>query len=108
MNAIAEPVQASHSRERSALGWLRSRRQLVFGGLAVTLLLMAGTFGRPWLEALGIGSVVLGLLPCAAMCAVGAVHGRAWRLLEAGRRARRCGSAPGRSWRSGADLKEAR
>lgn len=71
MNAIAEPVQASHSRERSALGWLRSRRRLVFGGLAVTLLLMAGTFGRPWLEALGIGSVVLGLLPCAAMCAVG-------------------------------------
>jgi len=43
----------------------------VFSGLAVTLLLAASTFGRPWLEALGVGSAVLGLLPCAAMCAAG-------------------------------------
>jgi len=28
-------------------------------------------FDRPWLEALGVGSAVLSLLPCAAMCAAG-------------------------------------
>ncbi len=71
MTAIPVPNQILPGRRNPALGWLRVRPRLVFGGLAVALLLAAGTFGRPWLEALGIGSAVLSLLPCAAMCAAG-------------------------------------
>ena len=65
MNAVARQARGS------TIEWIWPRRRLVFGGLAVVLLLAASTFGRPWLEALGIGSVVLSLLPCAAMCAAG-------------------------------------
>lgn len=64
-------TQALPARRNPALGWLRARPRLVFGGLAVALLLTAATFGRPWLEALGIGSAVLSLLPCAAICPAG-------------------------------------
>uniref|UniRef100_UPI001BFDD893 hypothetical protein n=1 Tax=Campylobacter jejuni TaxID=197 RepID=UPI001BFDD893 len=74
MNATAEAAPTMpdrRSRRLPALGWLRARPRLVFGALAVALLLAASTFGRPWLEALGVGSLVLSLLPCAAMCAAG-------------------------------------
>jgi len=71
MTTVSVPTQVLPGRRNPALGWLRARPRLVFGGLAVALLLAAGTFGRPWLEALGIGSAVLSLLPCAAMCAAG-------------------------------------
>lgn len=62
---------ATWSRARSAASWLKARPRLIFGGLAVILLMAAGTLGRPWLEALGIGSAFVSLLPCAAMCAAG-------------------------------------
>ena len=71
MTALPVPNQALPGQRKPALGWLRARPRLVFGGLAVALLLTAGTFGRPWLEALGVGSAVLSLLPCAGMCAAG-------------------------------------
>ena len=71
MMTISVPTPVLPGRRNPALGWLRARPRLVFGGLAVALLLAVGTFGRPWLEALGIGSAVLSLLPCAAMCAAG-------------------------------------
>ena len=71
MTTVSVPIQASPEQRNPALGWLRARPRLVFGGLAVMLLLAASTFGRLWLEALGVGSAVLGLLPCAAMCAAG-------------------------------------
>lgn len=64
-------VQVSPGQRNPVLGWMRARPRLVFGGLAAVLLLAASTLGRPWLEALGIGSAVLSLLPCAAMCAAG-------------------------------------
>jgi hypothetical protein len=74
MNTVAEAARTMpdlRPRRLPVLGWLLARPRLVFGGLAVALLLAASTFGRPWLEALGVGSAVLSLLPCAAMCAAG-------------------------------------
>lgn len=72
MNTIAYPAESVPARRvRQMAGWLGARRRLVFGGLAVALLLSAATFGRPWLEAIGVGSAVISLLPCAAMCAAG-------------------------------------
>lgn len=72
MNMVAGPARTLPDLQpRSVAGWLRARPRIVFGGLSVALLEAAGTFGRPWLEALGIGSAVLSLLPCAAMCAAG-------------------------------------
>lgn len=71
MTTLSVPTRVLLVQRNPALGWLRARPRLVFGGLAASLLLAANTFGRPWLEALGIGSAVLSLLPCAAMCAAG-------------------------------------
>lgn len=71
MTQISVPIQASPKQPNSVFDWLRARPRLVFGGLAIGLLLAASILGRPWLEALGIGSAVLSLLPCAAMCAAG-------------------------------------
>lgn len=71
MTTVSVPTQALSEQRNPVFGWLRARPRLVFGGIAVVLLLAASTFGRPWLEALGVGSAVLGLLPCAAMCAAG-------------------------------------
>lgn len=71
MTTVSVPTRALPGRRQPVLGWLRARPRLVFGGLAASLLLAASTFGRPWLEALGIGSAVLGLLPCGVMCAAG-------------------------------------
>ena len=79
MNAISAAARTESDlrhRQPPVLGWLRVRPRLVFGGLAVVLLVAASTFGRPWLEALGVGSAVLSLLPCAAMCAAGLCMGR--------------------------------
>ncbi len=72
MSTVAEPARTLPDlRPRFVAGWLRARPRVVFGGLAVALLAAAGTFGRPWLEALGLASAVLSLLTCAAMCAAG-------------------------------------
>ena len=71
MTTVSVPTQGLPGKRNPALGWLRARPRIVFGGLAVALLLSASVFGRPWLDALGIGSVVLSLVPCAAMCAAG-------------------------------------
>jgi hypothetical protein len=74
MNTVAEAARTMpdlRPRRLPVLGWLLARPRLVFGGLAAAPLLAASTFGRPWLEALGVGSAVLSLLPCAAMCAAG-------------------------------------
>lgn len=66
----------TRSEAPSVPGWMQVNLRLVLGVLAVALLLAASTLGRPWLEALGIGSAVLSLLPCAAMCAAGLCMGR--------------------------------
>jgi len=71
MNTVAAPSQASRSQVIPVPDWVRSGPRLVFGGLAAALLLAAGAFGQPWLETLGVGSIVLSFLPCAAMCAAG-------------------------------------
>ena len=71
MTTVSIPTQALPGQRSPVLGWLRARPRLVSGGLAGALLLAASTFGRPWLEALGVGSAVSSLLPCAAMCAAG-------------------------------------
>ena len=71
MTTVSASIQASPEQRNQVVSWLRTRPRLVFGGFAVALLLAASTLGRPWLEALGVGSAVLSLLPCAAMCAAG-------------------------------------
>jgi hypothetical protein len=71
MTTVSVRTQALPGQRKPVPGWLYVRPRLVFGGLAVALLLAATTFGRPWLEALGIGSAILSLAPCAAMCAAG-------------------------------------
>lgn len=49
--------------------WLRGRRVLMLGVFA---LVGAGlALGWPWLVAFGLAPLVLSLLPCAAMCALG-------------------------------------
>ena len=49
--------------------WLRGRRAVMLGLLA---LVGAGlALGWPWLVAFGLAPLVLSLLPCAAMCALG-------------------------------------
>lgn len=87
MNTVAAPSQASRSQVIPVPDWVRSRPRLVFGGLAAALLLAAGAFGQPWLETLGVGSVVLSFLPCAAMCAAGlCMKGGRWKLRALRRR----------------------
>lgn len=49
--------------------WLRSRRALVLGIVAVGVAALA--LGWPWVAAAGLAPLALTLLPCAMMCAVG-------------------------------------
>lgn len=53
--------------------WLCGRRGLILG---VVVLIGGGTaLGWPWLLALGVAPILLSLLPCAAMCALGLCMG---------------------------------
>jgi len=45
------------------------RRGVLLGALATVGVGL--TFGWPWLAALGVAPILISLLPCAAMCAVG-------------------------------------
>ena len=49
--------------------YLRGRRGLI--ALAIVALILGGALGWNWLVAIGIAPLLLGLLPCAAMCALG-------------------------------------
>lgn len=53
----------------SRFSWLGGRRGMIVGAVAVVGAGLA--FGWPTLVALGIAPILLSLLPCAAMCALG-------------------------------------
>jgi hypothetical protein len=49
--------------------WLRGRRAVMLGVFALVVAGLA--LGWPWLTAFGLAPLVLSLMPCAAMCALG-------------------------------------
>ena len=50
-------------------GWFSSRNVLIAG---IVLAVAAGLFfGWNWIAAAGVASLILGILPCLAMCALG-------------------------------------
>ncbi|MBU8541918.1 hypothetical protein [Falsiroseomonas tokyonensis] len=75
MNALTLPTSPGETppdRWRLAdrlPSWLRGRRAVMLG--VVTLVIAGLAFGWPWLVAFGLAPLVLSLLPCAAMCALG-------------------------------------
>lgn len=54
--------------------WLRGRRGALLG--AVALAGGGAALGWPWLVAFGVAPLVLSLLPCAAICALGLCMGK--------------------------------
>ncbi|MBI0537434.1 hypothetical protein D9599_17885 [Roseomonas sp. KE2513] len=74
MNALTLPKPAGRAAPQRRLAgylpsWLRGRRAVMLGVFA---LVGAGlALGWPWLVAFGLAPLVLSLLPCAAMCALG-------------------------------------
>ncbi len=54
--------------------WLRGRRGVLLG--VVALAGGGAALGWPWLVAFGVAPLVLSLLPCAAMCALGLCMGK--------------------------------
>jgi hypothetical protein len=50
--------------------WLTGRRGLAIGGVAVVAAGLA--LGWNWFSAIGVAPIILSLVPCAAMCAIGA------------------------------------
>jgi hypothetical protein len=68
-NAQANTVAAQSScAPASKGGWLNSRNVLIGAALLGGAALF---FGWTWLVAAGLASVILGVLPCLAMCALG-------------------------------------
>lgn len=75
MNALTLPTRpgatapAGHRLAARLPSWLRGRRAMMLGVFA---LVGAGlALGWPWLTVFGLAPLVLSLLPCAAMCALG-------------------------------------
>ncbi|GGG52383.1 hypothetical protein GCM10010964_44420 [Caldovatus sediminis] len=75
MNAISSlpSARAAAPPRRGLVGrlppWLRSRWAVVLGVFALVGAALA--LGWPWLAAAGLAPLVLSVLPCAAMCALG-------------------------------------
>ncbi len=70
----AELTRASETSSRRGFlqanrSYLRSRRGLIVAGAVIVVAGLA--FNWSWLVAAGIAPVLLSLLPCAAMCALG-------------------------------------
>ncbi len=63
------PSLPSRGLGRFVPDWLRGSRGLMLGAIVVVSAGLA--FGWPAVVALGIAPIVLALLPCAAMCALG-------------------------------------
>lgn len=70
---IAEASGRSESRWAPSR-WVRSPRALAVGGIALAGASLA--LGWDWLAAVGALPVLLSLLPCAAMCALGLCMGK--------------------------------
>ncbi|HWX51113.1 MAG TPA: hypothetical protein VNZ61_23955 [Roseomonas sp.] len=72
MNALTLPGATAPAGRHLAVrlpSWLRNRWAVILGIFA---LVGAGlALGWPWLAAVGLAPVVLSVLPCAAMCALG-------------------------------------
>jgi hypothetical protein len=65
----AAPAPLGRRLQSLAAPWVHGRRGLILGG---AVLLAGGlALGWGWLAAAGIAPVILSLLPCAAMCALG-------------------------------------
>jgi len=66
---LTQARQASPSRESIVRSTLGGRRGLIAAGAAIAVAGLA--FNWSWLVGAGIAPVLLSLLPCAAMCALG-------------------------------------
>lgn len=66
---LAQTLQASPGREPIARSTPGGRRGLIAAGVAIAVAGLA--FNWSWLVAAGVAPVLLSLLPCAAMCALG-------------------------------------
>ena len=62
-------VPLEEKLRRDAFGWLARRRMWFLTGLSVVAVGLALNWS--WLTAIGAAPIILGLLPCAAMCAFG-------------------------------------
>jgi hypothetical protein len=67
----AETPQASLAQDwlRLLRHWLRNRRVLI--ALAAAVVIGGTILNWGWLAAIGVAPIILSLLPCAAMCAIG-------------------------------------
>ena len=68
-----ESKSVAHCAPRAQRNWLNAGNVAIAAGL---LLVPALYFGWNWLVAAGLTSVVIGVLPCLAMCALGLCMGR--------------------------------
>jgi hypothetical protein len=70
---LSSPSSTAHSSDHGSLArlppWLRGRRGLILTAVALAGLGLA--LGWNWLAAAGVAPLLLSLLPCAAMCALG-------------------------------------
>ncbi|TIS50634.1 MAG: hypothetical protein E5W96_07870 [Mesorhizobium sp.] len=66
---MTQAGQVSPGRRSIVRSTLGGRRGLIAGGVAVAVAGLA--FNWSWLVAAGIASVLLSVLPCVAMCALG-------------------------------------
>ncbi|MGH6893729.1 MAG: hypothetical protein ACREEP_15885 [Dongiaceae bacterium] len=71
----SEPQTASRSIASQLAELLSRRSVLVLAGSAATL--AGAVYSWDWLVALGVAPLLLGVLPCVAMCALGLCMNRA-------------------------------
>ena len=70
MNNGDATAERSASRISAAGGWIPSRSQALIG-LAIAGVTGGAVLGWDWLVAAGLAPLILSVLPCAAMCALG-------------------------------------
>ena len=64
-------TRARAAREVSARGWRMPGKRQVLVGLGVVGAIAGVVLGWPWLAAAGLAPLLLSVLPCVAMCALG-------------------------------------
>ena len=70
MNNSDATAERSASRISATGGWIPSRSQALIG-LAIAGVTGGAVLGWDWLVAAGLAPLILSVLPCAAMCALG-------------------------------------
>src|SRR5579863_451955 len=62
-------IAPTSPRQQFVRRWFTGRRGIILGGVLVVIVGLA--LGWHWFTAIGVAPIILGLAPCAAMCALG-------------------------------------